>query len=179
MKHKFLLSTRRNILKKFKYQKYFHCFIVCILVSYAFWFSYQQNIVTILISAAFRVAALIRGDALILMWVSKSAELTRGRCLFDARRLLEEIWSTNLFKKPVQLIRLWPTGESLGLYTKCWLFKPHRVVGCNFICKRFCKPSLNDCFLVHTLIFINFKEFYEIFTNSCFLVYSSSFIKLS
>ena len=34
-------------MKKSKYQQYFYCFIVCILVSYAFWFSYQQNIVTI------------------------------------------------------------------------------------------------------------------------------------
>ena len=65
-----------------KYQQYF-CFIVCILISYEFWFNYQQNIVTILISAAFGGAALIRGEA-----------LTRGRRLFQCgypkvRRLLE------------------------------------------------------------------------------------------
>ena len=55
-------------MKKSKYQQYFHCFIVCIQGPYIFWFSFQQNIVTILISAIF--AALIRGEALI-----------RGRCL--------------------------------------------------------------------------------------------------
>ena len=48
-------------MKKSKYQQYLHCFIVCILVPYAFWFSYQQNMVTILISATFRDAALISG----------------------------------------------------------------------------------------------------------------------
>ena len=55
-------------MKKSKYQQYFHCFIVCMLVPYAFWFSYQQNIVTTLISAGFTDAALIR-----------------GRCLFQCR----------------------------------------------------------------------------------------------
>ena len=83
MKHKFSLSKNRNILKKSKYQQYFHCFIACILVSYAFRFSYQQNIVTILVSVTFRVAGLIKGEALI-----------RGRRLFQCgypkvRHLLE------------------------------------------------------------------------------------------
>ena len=57
------------------YQQYFHCFIVCILVLYPFWFSYQQNMVTILVSAASRGVVLIRGEALISMWISKSALL--------------------------------------------------------------------------------------------------------
>ena len=59
-------------MKKSKYQQHFYCFVVCILISYAFWFSYEQNIVTILISAAFGGAALVRGEALI-----------RGRRLFQ------------------------------------------------------------------------------------------------
>ena len=54
--------NKPNIMKKSKYQKYFYYFIVCILILYAFSFSYQQNIVTILISALFRGAALIRGE---------------------------------------------------------------------------------------------------------------------
>ena len=71
-----------NIMKKSKYQQYFHYFIICILGPYAFWFSFQQNIVTILTNAVFTGAAL-RGEALI-----------RGRCLFlcgypKVRRLLE------------------------------------------------------------------------------------------
>ena len=74
MKHKFSLSVNPNILKKSKYQQYFHCFIVCLLFSYAFWFSYQQNIVTILISTTFIVTALIRREVLI-----------RGRRLFQCR----------------------------------------------------------------------------------------------
>ena len=53
------------MMKKSKYQQNFPCVIVSILVPYAFWFSYQQNVVTIVISAAFRGAALIRGEALI------------------------------------------------------------------------------------------------------------------
>ena len=46
---------------------------------------------TILISAAFRVAALIREEALISLWITKSAALIRGQRLFEARYLLEEI----------------------------------------------------------------------------------------
>ena len=35
-----ILTIRKpNMMKKSKYQQYFHCFIVCILVPYAFWFS--------------------------------------------------------------------------------------------------------------------------------------------
>ena len=71
------------MMKKSKYQQYFPVFIVCILVPYAFWFSFLQNILTILISAAFGGATLIRGEALI-----------RGRRLFHCgylkvRHLLE------------------------------------------------------------------------------------------
>ena len=61
-----------NIMKKSKYQQYFHCFIVCILVPNAFWFGCWQNILTIVISTAFRSVALITREA-----------LTRGRRLFQ------------------------------------------------------------------------------------------------
>ena len=76
-------TSKPNIMRKSKYQLRFYCFIICILISYAFWFSYQQNIVTILISASFRGATLIRGE-----------KLVRGRCLFQfgyikVHRLLE------------------------------------------------------------------------------------------
>ena len=47
--------------------------------------------VTILISAAFIGAARSKGEALISMWTRKNAALNRGRRLFEARRLLEEI----------------------------------------------------------------------------------------
>ena len=50
---------------KSKYRQNFYCFIVCIQISCAFWFSYKQNIVTILISTRFGGAVLIRGEALI------------------------------------------------------------------------------------------------------------------
>ena len=62
-------------MKKPKYQQYFHCFIVCILGPYAFWFSFWSNIVIILINAVFRRAALIGGEALISMWIPKGAVL--------------------------------------------------------------------------------------------------------
>ena len=64
--------NKPNIMIKSKHQQYFCCFIVCILISYAFWFSYLQNIVTILITATFRGATLIREKTLI-----------RGRLLFQ------------------------------------------------------------------------------------------------
>ena len=42
MKHEFSLSTYAinipNIMKKSKYQQYFHCLIVRILAPYGFWF---------------------------------------------------------------------------------------------------------------------------------------------
>ena len=50
-------------MKESKFQQYFHCFVVCILVLYVFWFSYQQNIVIIPISTTFRGAVPIRGGA--------------------------------------------------------------------------------------------------------------------
>ena len=36
----FFTVNKQNIMKKSKYQQYLHCFIVCILFPYAFWFSY-------------------------------------------------------------------------------------------------------------------------------------------
>ena len=84
-------------MKKSKHQRYFHCFIICIPGPYAFWFSFQQNIVTILITAVFRTAALIRGEALISMCIPKGVALIRGRRLFEARRLLEEIRYTYIY----------------------------------------------------------------------------------
>ena len=82
--------------KKSKYQQYFHCFIVYVLFSYLFWFSYQWNMVTVLISAEFRGVALIKWgvyqrEALISKWIPKGAALIRGRRLFETRHLLEEI----------------------------------------------------------------------------------------
>ena len=47
--------------------------------------------VTILISTAFIGAGLVRGEALISMWISKGAAVIRGRRLFETRRLLEGI----------------------------------------------------------------------------------------
>ena len=47
--------------------------------------------VTILISAALRVAALIRGETLISMWILTGAALVRGWRLFETWCLLEEI----------------------------------------------------------------------------------------
>ena len=65
-KNKIYIITinKSNIMKK-KYQQYFHCLIACMLVQYPFWFSYQQNIATVLISVIFRGAVRIRGEAFI------------------------------------------------------------------------------------------------------------------
>ena len=32
--------NKPNIMKKSRYQQYFHCFIVCLSGAYAFWFSF-------------------------------------------------------------------------------------------------------------------------------------------
>ena len=66
-----------------KYQQYFHCFIVYILVSYPFWFSYQQNIVTILVSVIFRGAAPIRGRHLF------QCRQPKLRCLLEGEAYLK------------------------------------------------------------------------------------------
>ena len=76
-------KKKKHLMKKSTFQQYFHCFVVGMLVPYAFWFSYQQNIVTILITAAFRCAALIRGEA--------KGGYPKVQRLFEALRLLEEI----------------------------------------------------------------------------------------
>ena len=47
--------------------------------------------VTILISDTFIGAVLIRGKALISMWIPKGVALIRSRCLFETQCLLEEI----------------------------------------------------------------------------------------
>ena len=46
--------NRQNIMKKSKYQQYLQCFILWILPPYVLSFSHWQDMVTILISAAFR-----------------------------------------------------------------------------------------------------------------------------
>ena len=74
-------------MKKSKYQQYSHCFIVCILVPYAFWFSYQANIVTILISDTFRGTTLIRGRRLFQCGYSKVRRLLVWRLLEEMRYL--------------------------------------------------------------------------------------------
>ena len=53
-------------MKKYKYEQYFHCFIVCILVP------------------------LLR-EAFISMWIPNSEVLIKRRRSFEVRRLLEEI----------------------------------------------------------------------------------------
>ena len=53
-------------MKKSKYQQCFHCFIICILGPMHFGSASSGIIVTILISAVFRGAVLIRGEALII-----------------------------------------------------------------------------------------------------------------
>ena len=65
-------------MNKFKYQLYFHCFIVCILVPYPFLFSFQQSIVIFLISSVFRGAVLIRGRSLIQCGYPKVRPLLEG-----------------------------------------------------------------------------------------------------
>ena len=82
-----LTINKPNIMKKSKYQQYSHCFIVCILVPYAFWFSYQANIVTILISDTFRGATLIRGRRLFQCGYSKVRRLLVWRLLEEMRYL--------------------------------------------------------------------------------------------
>ena len=69
--------NKPNIMKKSKYQQYFHCFIVCILIPYAFWFRYQQNKITVLVSTAFR-SAFIRGRLLFQSGYPKVRRLLEG-----------------------------------------------------------------------------------------------------
>ena len=53
--------------------------------------------VTILISFTFIGEALSRGEALISLWIPKDVMLIGGWHLFEAQRLLEEIW--DMWKK--------------------------------------------------------------------------------
>ena len=76
MKPKFSLSINQIMKSKFQY---FHYFLVCIVVPYAFWFSYQQNMVSILISITFGGAVLIRGRRLFQCGHPKVWRLLAGR----------------------------------------------------------------------------------------------------
>ena len=64
MKQIFTIN-KPNIMKKSKYQQYCHCFIICIIGPYAFWFSSKEIIVTILMSTVFRGTALVREKSLV------------------------------------------------------------------------------------------------------------------
>ena len=80
--------TKPHIIKKSKYQQYLNCSIVCILVPYAFWVSFQQNIVSLPISA------ISRGLVLISILIPRGAALIRGQRLFETKHSLEEIQYT-------------------------------------------------------------------------------------
>ena len=88
MKHKTI--NKLNVMKKPKYKQYFHCFIVCILLPHAFWFSYQQNVVTILISATFRGAALIRGERAYLSPSAYQRKCDNSALLFNRNTCKEQ-----------------------------------------------------------------------------------------
>ena len=73
---------------------YFVCFIFGILLFFDYFcndfivdlFTENKEIVIIII------IIFIRGEALISMWIPKGTALIRGRCLFETRRFLKEIW---------------------------------------------------------------------------------------
>ena len=104
--------NKQSIMKKSKYQHYLYCFIVCIVVPHEIWFSYQQNIISIVTSAAFRggQGCLLEGayqrQVLVSMWTSKDVELIRGWCLFEAWRFLEEIRMRICFKVNCKFTRI-------------------------------------------------------------------------
>ena len=78
MKQVFFISKPHIILTAI-----FYCFIVCIQVTNAFWFSFQQKIIRV----AFKGAALIRAEALISMWIPKGPAFFGGQRLFEAPHL--------------------------------------------------------------------------------------------
>ena len=89
----FTINEPNIMKKKTKFQQYFHCFIICILVPYPVSLATVEY-ANYLISAAFEVAALVRAEALISTWIPQGATLIRGRYLFQCgypkvRRLFE------------------------------------------------------------------------------------------
>ena len=80
LSHNFTIN-KQNIMKKSKYQHYLYCFIVCIVVPHEIWFSYQQNIIYIVTSAAFRG----------VRWGEGGGVLIRGRRLFQCGH--PKMWS--------------------------------------------------------------------------------------
>ena len=91
MKQIFTIKKKKHLMKKYKFKQYFRCFVVGILVPYAFWFSYQQNIVTIPISTPFRGGVLIRGEVLISMWIPKGAMLIGGPALIRGNTVFPKV----------------------------------------------------------------------------------------
>ena len=77
-------------MKKSKYQEYFHCFIVCILVPDAFWFNHKY-IVTVPVSATLRGVALVKGMRLFQCGYSKVRRLLKSSAHVRPGAFLEEI----------------------------------------------------------------------------------------
>ena len=112
MKHKFFTINKPNIMKKSKYQQYFHCFIVCIIFPYAFWFSCQENIVTIPISAAFNLFCVIfilthfNSDCKVLLLLSQQSSKQHHlqnffQCIFSQSIVLRRLFTRQLFPNNV------------------------------------------------------------------------------
>ena len=128
-KNKSSLSINQICWKNLNINNISIVFIVCILALYASWFSYYWNMVTILTSSAFIGAALIRGEVIISMWITKGAALTRGQ------RLLEEI----------QYIQ---THIKMHIYTYIHICM-HMYIWANIHSKKicpFCNKFLNWCY---------------------------------
>ena len=102
--------SRSDSFMHYRTAGYFHYFVVCIVVLYAFEFSYGEIMIRFLISHAFYGGGLVRKRCLLecsaysdlslksfcvylraIALVRRSKAYEKFRCLFKARRLLEEV----------------------------------------------------------------------------------------
>ena len=104
-KTKIATINKPNIMKKSKYQQYFHCFIclhtnksICILVQLLVENSNYSIKCHIQRCGAYQKGGTYQRQALISMWIPKDAALIR------VRRLLEEIWYLQVFYVSFYLI---------------------------------------------------------------------------
>ena len=122
----FIINTP-GIMKKSKYQQYLYCFIVCMLVPYAFWFSYLR-------SATFRGAVHIRGGGggPLSVWIPKGTALIWGLPLIRQNSVFQKLYFSShirvFFSKAfIGFIDFMLNGKSLLKYRNLFFLKEYKT----------------------------------------------------
>ena len=122
MNHIFTIN-KPHAIRKSKYQKYFNCFIVWIAVPCAFWFSFQQNIVTILKSAVFRRHHVVAGEYIyiyknIYVYIYCPERICSSACFAYKFIYLKRLFVLQIFSFQQKKLQKILTGETTNMIAK-------------------------------------------------------------